>query len=200
MDLGEVEKFYQRQARFYDLTRPLFLFNRKKALALLDPRPSDTIYDYACGTGMNIEKLLIRYKIPPQNIIGFDYSEAMLSVARKKYPQVSFIQADVTAYLPEKQAEKIISAYALTLIPDWQKATLQMWAALRPGGRLVLLDFHKWEGPARLLYAPYKAWMRLHKLDLHQPVEKFLKENFPNVQFIKLLSGYNYIAVVEKPL
>jgi len=57
MKLDRLKKFYGKQARFYDATRWMFLFNRKKAIELLDLKSSHKVLDLACGTGLNIPYL-----------------------------------------------------------------------------------------------------------------------------------------------
>ena len=51
------DRFYRSQARIYDLTRPLFLLDRGLAAARLDIRPGDRVFDFGCGTGLNVPHL-----------------------------------------------------------------------------------------------------------------------------------------------
>lgn len=202
MQAQNVERFYRFHAHIYDLTRPLFLLDRAQAIDRLAVQKQDIIFDYACGTGLNIRMLL--KKMPPTQLYGVDYAQAMLNVAQRKYPNVHFRQADITQPLADvPPADKIISAYALTMIPDWQKAIQMMVAHLKPGGRLVLLDFYAWDhNKSPRLYPLFQRWMELHGVDLTQNIPSFFEEKFPittgKLHFTKLRSGYNYIAVFDK--
>src|SRR3989344_6804973 len=97
MELNKLEKFYRMHSRFYDLSRPFFLLNRKSALSKLQFNKSDSVLDMACGTGLNI-KLLLEKGIDVKKIVGVDYSESMLKIARNKYPNVKFVKADVSSF------------------------------------------------------------------------------------------------------
>ncbi|MBI2004277.1 hypothetical protein HYS72_02315 [Candidatus Pacearchaeota archaeon] len=72
MELEKINKIYDAHSKFYDLTRPFFLFNRKKAVNMMDLNKKDKVIDLACGTGLNISLLL--KKTSSKNILGIDYS------------------------------------------------------------------------------------------------------------------------------
>jgi S-adenosylmethionine-diacylgycerolhomoserine-N-methlytransferase len=191
-----LERFYAFHAKIYDYTRWTFSFDRRKAVDYLDLKPTDRVIDFACGTAMNIRHILAK---GPRSIEGIDYSENMLKVARKKFPQVKFIQGDITTYRFDYQADKAISSYALTMIPVWQAAIKGIADNLTPDGTLVLLDFHDWRGVFKPLFPIFRWWMGMNGLEFYQPIEAELNKHFHEVEMHIRRSGYNYIAVARRP-
>src|SRR5689334_13293891 len=55
--------------------------------------PGAKILDAACGTGGHVVELHATYRVT-----GFDRSDAMLAVARKKAPGVSFFEGDMRSF------------------------------------------------------------------------------------------------------
>ncbi len=197
MDVKNVEIFYSKQAKFYNFTRRFFLFDRKKAIKLLNIKPKDKILDFACGTGVNIS-LLIKNN-PSGNIFGIDYSKSMLEIARKKYPKVKFIERDVSKFYFKKKFDKIISAYSITIIDDWKNAIINAKKSLNKNGKIVILDFYKWQWPIKYFYPLFKWWLLKHGVDPEKEIIPFLQKHFKIVNVYVLNSGYNFIAVVEMP-
>lgn len=195
--LEKTEKIYNTHSKFYDLTRKFFLFNRKKAIKLLNAQKQDKIIDLACGTGLNIPLLL--KNISPGNILGIDYSEAMLKKAREKYPNIKFIKGDVSTYKFPKKIDKIISSYSISMIDDWEKTILNAKNSLKDNGTFVILDFYKWKGAIKPFYPLFKFWLKKYGVNPEKDLESCLKENFKKVEINILNSGYNFIAVAREP-
>lgn len=195
--LKKTEKIYNIHSKFYDLTRPFFLFNRKKAIQLLNVTKQDKIIDLACGTGLNIPLLL--KNTSSENILGIDYSEAMLRKARKKYPNIKFIRGDVSIYNFSEKADKIISTYALSMIDDYEKTILNVKNSLKKNGAFVILDFYKWGGIIKIFYPIFKSWLKKYGVNPEKNLESYLKKNFEKVEIRVLNSGYNFIAIAKYP-
>ncbi len=195
--LEKTEKIYNTHSKFYDLTRKFFLFNRKKAIELLDVQKQDKIIDLACGTGLNIPLLL--KKTSSENIFGIDYSEAMLKKARKKYPDVKFFRGDASDYNIFYKFDKIICTYSMSMIDDWKKTILNAKNSLKDNGIFVILDFYKWNGTIKLFYPIFKSWLEKYGVNPEKNLESYLKENFEKVEMNVLNSGYNFIAVAREP-
>lgn len=69
---------------------------RHIAEARIGRRPIDmSLFDVACGTGLH----LLHFKKWFKHVEGLDISEAMLSVARKRLPEVKFHQGSMTSIL-----------------------------------------------------------------------------------------------------
>ncbi|MGC4048753.1 MAG: methyltransferase domain-containing protein [Paludibaculum sp.] len=102
-------------------------------IALLNPAPGEHILDVGCGTGQLTAKLGESGAV----ITGLDSSETMLEQARVAYPAGSWIHASLPDFVAHEQFDAIFSNAALHWIRPPQKAAERMFAALKPGGRLI---------------------------------------------------------------
>ncbi|WP_297810977.1 bifunctional demethylmenaquinone methyltransferase/2-methoxy-6-polyprenyl-1,4-benzoquinol methylase UbiE [uncultured Helicobacter sp.] len=112
------------------------------------------IADVACGTGDMIshwDKNAKEENVQIQSIIGLDPSEGMLSVARKKLPNVEFVQCEAIE-LPLKSASKdIVSiAYGIRNVVERKRALAEFARVVKKNGILVILEFTKCENPTLL--------------------------------------------------
>jgi len=194
MRTDEVEKYYRRHAWLYNWTRPFFLFDRKKAIVKLDVTPGNIVLDVGCGTGLNVPYLVNK----GAKVIGVDCSSAMLARARKKYPSVEFIQADVTSFVYSEHIDAAIATYVLSMVDEWEKAIVCIKQMLKPGAKLVILDFHPWQGWLRPLYPLFRRWLHTHGVDPEKNYVSFLKEHFQHVDVEINKCGYDYIIVAER--
>ena len=128
---------------------------RLEAGATEQPR----LLDVATGTG----KLALELKRswPASEVIGVDFAEPMLLVARsaaaKSGLDVRFEQADGTA-LPfeERSFDAVTIAYGLRNFADPDAGLREFLRVLRPGGRLVVLEFPPPRpGPFGRLFSTY---------------------------------------------
>ena len=152
MDKKSLAELYQKRSRYYDLTANLYYLlgirefaYRKIAVEALRLNRGDTVIEIGCGTGLNF-RLLREWIGSEGKIIGLDLTPAMLSSAgkriqRNKWTNVELIQADAGAYSFPENVNGIISTFAITLIPEYDKIIEKGAAALSPGNRMVLLDF-----------------------------------------------------------
>jgi ubiquinone/menaquinone biosynthesis C-methylase UbiE len=106
----------------------------------LPPHPSD-VADLACGTG-TLAALAAELG---HRVCGFDLSGEMVARARAKTAHfgaaVRITQADVgTPPLEPASADAVLARHILWTLPD-PRTALAAWArAVRPGGRLVLIE------------------------------------------------------------
>lgn len=113
--------------------------------ALGELRPGDRVLD--CGSGSGADALIAARLVGPSGrVIGVDMTPAMLAKARRnaelaKLPNVEFREG-VLESLPvdDAWADVVISNGVLNLVPDKAGALREMHRALRPGGRLQLVD------------------------------------------------------------
>jgi MPBQ/MSBQ methyltransferase len=139
------------------LLRGLAHFQRRLAresLALLELRQGDRVLDAGCGHGWTTAEIARR----GASVLGIDLLPGSIAEAERLYgdtPGVHFAAVDATA-LPEKaggfalEDESIDRVHCLEAAfhfgPEGRRAFLEeAWRVLRPGGRLVLVDF-VWKG------------------------------------------------------
>jgi len=101
---------------------------------------SETVIDLGCGTGRLTERVLER--LPRGRVVAVDYSPAMLEVARAnlrpRFPgRVAFVRADAAAPPFTAAADVVFSTATFHWVLDHDALFRGVFAALRPGGRLV---------------------------------------------------------------
>ncbi|GIL09359.1 MAG: hypothetical protein BroJett033_8700 [Chloroflexota bacterium] len=102
--------------------------------------PVGDVLELACGTGIWTEQLLTI----SQHITAIDASPEMLTLNhdRLKVPNVSYHEGDLFAWEPQSQYDMVFFAFWLSHVPpEYLDAFLsKVCRALRPGGRLFLVD------------------------------------------------------------
>ncbi len=133
---------------------------RKKAIKLLEDLQPKTILDIATGTGdFAIEALSLN----PDKIIGVDISEGMLSVGREKLKKRKLddkitLQSGDSENLPfeDNMFDAIIVAFGVRNFENLEQGLGEMFRVLRPGGKVVVLEFSKPKSfPFKQLYNFY---------------------------------------------
>lgn len=103
--------------------------------------PRSRILDYGCGYGRTLGELT---QAGYQNVVGVDFSKAMLGRCREELPRASLIRNDGRT-LPFEGAslDAVLLFAALTCIPhpEAQRALMaELERVLRPGGILYISD------------------------------------------------------------
>ena len=102
----------------------------------------EKILEVSFGNGY----LMTQYATDRFEIHGIDYNRQMLRMAEKKTRKLNFdirlVQGNVEK-LPYADAsfDTVINTMAFTAYPDGDKALSEMKRVLKPGGRLLLVDF-----------------------------------------------------------
>ncbi len=200
----DVQRFYRYQAYIYDKTRWTFLHGRRPAVERLQLRPHSQVLDVGCGTGLNFRFLQEHLDPRHSRIVGVDFSEDMLSRARRRiedrgWPNVELIRADATAMEFASRFDAILFAYSLTMIPDFASALRRASALLASGGRLVVLDFSTFDGWGPL--APMlRRWLAWHHVQTERPYAETMRSLFHDVEWTPWLGGYGFTAVCRRPV
>jgi S-adenosylmethionine-diacylgycerolhomoserine-N-methlytransferase len=168
--------FYGWQAGLYDWTRPLILFGRREARRRLEARPGMQVLDVGCGTGHNLAPLLRA----GARVAAIDCSPAMLERARRRvdghgmHSRVAFDSRPYGSHTDYRgEADRILFSYSLTMIPPYEKVVSGARRDLRPGGRIVVVDFlDSWLPPVR-------AWLSGCHVALGRRRLSALRQLFP---------------------
>jgi ubiquinone/menaquinone biosynthesis C-methylase UbiE len=95
------------------------------------------VLDAGCGAGIPISQMLSKRF----NVIGVDFSEAQIELAKKNVPNAAFLCEDMTKLnFPEHTFDGITSYYAIIHIPreEHQALLANFYRMLKPGGFTLL--------------------------------------------------------------
>lgn len=151
----EIAPSYERVNRLLSAGRDGFW--RRRAVELADVGPADRVLDLACGTGDFARALAAA---GPALVVGCDFAERMLrrAVARPT-DGVRWARADALRLPFADEAFTVISvAFGVRNWQDLQRGLEEMHRALRPGGRVVILEFSTPRAP--LVGAVYRFYFR----------------------------------------
>jgi demethylmenaquinone methyltransferase / 2-methoxy-6-polyprenyl-1,4-benzoquinol methylase len=142
---------FDRIAGRYDLLNSVMTAGlhhswRTRAADRAEVGPGDAVLDVCCGTG-DLAFELARRVSPGGNVIGCDFSERMLDLAREKAARrgieaVRFEWADALQ-LPYdgRRFDAVTVGFGVRNFADRDRGLREMARVLKPGGRLVILEF-----------------------------------------------------------
>jgi SAM-dependent methyltransferase len=187
---------YHRHSKTCDPTHPEFRTNRKEAVDLLALQEGERVIDWGCGSGLNFPYLLRK----KANLVGVECSTSLLRKARKKFPGVELVQGDMATQAFPQQADKAICTYSLSMVHSWEQAVSNMSKALKPDGRLVILDFGRPGWPLKPVSPLFNGWLKLRGVNPGRPFFSLLPKYFRDVKIRSLRLGYILLALAEFPL
>lgn len=163
---GQVNRMFDRVAGRYDalnsvMTAGLHHRWRERAAAKAQLRPGDAALDVCCGTG-DLALELARHVSPGGHVVGCDFSEPMLDLAREKAAErsvdgVRFEWADALE-LPYdgERFDAVTVGFGVRNLADLDRGLREMARVLKPGGRAVILEITTPKRPPLSLF--YSLW------------------------------------------
>lgn len=163
---SQVNRMFDRIAGHYDamnsvMTAGLHHRWRQRAAARAELGEGDSALDVCCGTG-DLALELARQVGPTGSVVGCDFSEQMLELARAKAAQreataVRFEWADALR-LPYDDAsfDAATVGFGVRNLADLDRGLEEMARVLKPGGRLVILEITQPSRPPLSIF--YSLW------------------------------------------
>jgi len=143
---------------------------------------------------------------PEGKIIGVDITDRMLQqaeerVVRNGWANIDLVKSDAAEFRFPQDVDGIISTFAITLCPEFDKVILNGCKSLKPGRRWVILDL-KMPDNWLSFFTPLFIFLSrpfgvTEDLITRHPWES-LNKYFKNFTMTELYKGVAYIAVGEK--
>lgn len=154
---GQVNRMFDRVASRYDALNSLMTAGlhhrwRERAAERAQLGPGDAALDICCGTG-DLALELAKRVTPGGHVVGCDFSEPMLDLARGKASRrgaegVRFEWADALELPYDAERFDAISVgFGARNLADLDRGLREMARVLKPGGRAVILEITQ---PTRL--------------------------------------------------
>lgn len=214
----QVAEMFNRIAGRYDLMNRFLSARtdigwRKKALRLIKKDNPAHILDVATGTA---DMAIMACKMMKNlRVTGIDISEGMLAEGRKKIDKEGLTQKinlytgdSETINYPSETFDAVMVAFGVRNFENLEKGLAEMMRVLKPGGRLVVLEFSKpRQGLIKGFYKIYMGlvapqvarWFRQNK-----EAYQYLNESasaFPDRQeFVHILNKIGFSDTGFKPL
>ena len=108
----------------------------REVVERLQLRGDETVLDAGCGSGRVTQLLLER--LPEGRVIGVDAAPSMVEKAREALgPEVEVFVSDLVDLELDEQVDAVFSNAVFHWVPDHGALFQRLFAALKPGGRLV---------------------------------------------------------------
>ena len=148
----QVRTMFDRIAGVYDLMNSVMTIGlhhrwRERAADLAGVGPGDRVLDVATGTG-DLAMALKRRVGDEGEVVGSDFSERMLELARAKAHDVEFEQGNALD-LPYEDAsfDAATVGFGARNFSDLARGLAEITRVVRPGGRVVVLEMTTPERP-----------------------------------------------------
>ena len=152
-----VQRMFDRIAPVYDAMNRVMtggLDRRWRRIAVEQAvRERDRVLDACCGTG---DLAIAARRHGAGSVVGLDFSEQMLERARRKAPEIEWVQGDALA-LPFEDAsfDAATVGFGIRNVDDLEAGLRELRRVLRPGGRVAILEITT---PRGMLAPFYRVW------------------------------------------
>lgn len=147
-DASLVQDMFDRVAPRYDVANAILSFGsdqhwRRVATRALAPRPGERILDVATGTG----KLARELVGTGAAVVALDFSWNMIAAGvdgdrRAGLPPLTWLNGDGTALpFPDGSFDGLTISFGLRNLPDPRAGLTEFARVVKPGGRLVVVEF-----------------------------------------------------------
>ncbi|KQO80327.1 class I SAM-dependent methyltransferase [Rhizobium sp. Leaf262] len=216
ISLGDVkhanlmDRMYRHQRHIYDITRKYYLLGRDTTIDKLDVPQDGNLLEVGCGTGRNLLRASKLY--PTAKLYGLDISAEMLTTAAENFgghrERPVLRASDATSFKLSEFSrstgfDRIMISYAVSMIPEWEKAVERAIQSLAPGGSLHIVDFGQQEDLPRWFRTLLQAWLtKFHvtpRANMRYVLEALAGSHNATLEFEPIARGYAWRAVLTLP-
>jgi demethylmenaquinone methyltransferase / 2-methoxy-6-polyprenyl-1,4-benzoquinol methylase len=203
----QVAHMFDKIAHRYDflnrfLSAGIDISWRKKAIKQLASLHPQMVLDVATGTAD--VALLTHQLLQPKKIIGIDISEGMLELGRKKIADKK-LETSIELQTGDSEAinfanntfDAVTVSFGVRNFANLKTGLLEMLRVLKPGGKLVILEFSKPTLPGiKNLYNLYTGYIA-------PQAGRFIAKNKEAYQYLNdsieaFPEGKNLVAILEE--
>jgi len=178
---------------------------RRETVDALALSAGDSVLDVGCGDGINFPRLRERVG-PSGRVVGLDYSAGMVARARKRvieagWENVHVLRGDAQQTGVGAEAfDAVVSTMAVSAMPETERVAEEAARALRPGGRIALLDARPFPRLPWSLANPLVERLSAWATDWRPEVDVVgaLEATFGEVSVSEYVSGAVFVAVARK--
>jgi len=162
-----VQDHFDTVAPRYDLTNTLLSFGlqhvwKRTAVNLLRLAPGERVAD-VCGGTADLAMLAAPAVLPGGHLVVYDFNRAMMALGQDKVRKaglarsIAFVQGDAEQLaLPGRAFDAAMVGFGIRNLSNMEEGLREMHRVLKPGGRLMILEFSKPTNPwFRALYDLY---------------------------------------------
>ena len=163
--------YFNSVAQKYDMMNTLLSFGihhiwKRIAVRMLGLNSGDRVLDVCGGTG-DLAVLAVRAVGQTGHITLYDFSSAMINAGRFKKnnssirKRIEYIQGDVQQLSFQNESFDVaMIGFGIRNVIDMKKGFKEMYRVLKPGGKMMCLEFSKPVSPLfRLLYDYYSFYI-----------------------------------------
>lgn len=108
----------------------------RELLARVPLAEAARVVDLGCGPGNSTELLHLRW--PAAHVMGVDSSPEMLARARRDWPQLEWVQADIEDFRTQGPVDVLFANAVLHWLPGHEALFPELLQQVRPGGALAV--------------------------------------------------------------
>jgi demethylmenaquinone methyltransferase/2-methoxy-6-polyprenyl-1,4-benzoquinol methylase len=171
---------------------------RTEAVRALQLSSGASVLDVASGTGANLP-FLEEAVGPTGSIVAVDFNPSMLARARARaenhgWGNVRFVELDAAAMTFDKEFDGALCTLGLSVIPRWRDALKAMVAAVRPGGRVAVMDAQYLKGARRILNPYIRLMDLIAGSEVSRDLKGALRELVSDFQVSEYVFGAIFVA------
>ena len=166
-----VLQHFNSVAQHYDFMNTLLSFGihhfwKRSAIRMLNLAPNDHVLDVCGGTG-DLAILAARHIGPAGRVIVYDINRAMIQAglhkaARKNIEdRIGYVEGNAESIsFPDRYFEAAMVGFGIRNVTNMKKGFEEMYRVLKPGGKMMCLEFSKPTFPPfRRLYDYYSFYI-----------------------------------------